>query len=347
MKNNHIIFIGSQNIGGLLDDGETMKNYMLSNALEKHGCLLHRIDVRNRPKRIYYLAKLFFLLVFARNYKIVMSSSPLVADSLLKVMKIFKWNGEKIYYWVIGGTYAKLCNEGTIGSEKYKDLHLIAVEGESMNIQLENEGFKNVMVLPNFKTIDYLPSLIKSKGKTSKFVFLSRVMPQKGVDYIIEASKKLEEQNINDFEVDIYGIIDPAYEEDFQNKIKNNKTVKYNGFLMLNENKGYDILASYDAMLFPTYWHGEGFPGIIIDAFISGLPVIASEWNLNTSLIKDKYNGMIIPVHNVDALASAMKGVITGEVDINTLSANAQKDVMKYDVDHVITKDLLKSLRII
>ena len=30
-------------------------------------------------------------------------------------------------------------------------------------------------------------------------------------------------------------------------------------------------------MLFPTYWHGEGFPGIVIDAFVAGLLVVATD----------------------------------------------------------------------
>ena len=172
-------------------------------------------------------------------------------------------------------------------------------------------------------------------------------MPQKGVNYIIDAAHSLVESGINDFIVDIYGRIDPSYETELHSKIKEDKNVEYKGFLMLNEKNGYDTLASYDVMLFPTYWHGEGFPGIIIDAFVAGLPVIASNWNLNTSLIKDNSNGVIIPVHDVSALAEAMKNVISGKTNINLMSKNAQKEAMRYDVNNVITNDLLRDLEII
>ena len=116
---------------------------------------------------------------------------------------------------------------------------------------------------------------------------------------------------------------------------------------MLDNSAGYDTLASYDVMLFPTYWHGEGFPGIIIDAFIAGLPVIATDWNLNSSLIQNGYNGMIIPVHNVDALVDSMRTIISETVDIATMSRNAQNDALKYEVNNVINKDLLERIELL
>ncbi len=347
MEKNRIIFIGSQNLGGLLDDGETMKNHMLSCALEKNIGVICRIDVRNRLQRYYYLLKLLVNLLFFRTSKIVLSSSPLPADRLLKVMKKLGWEGKNIYYWVIGGTFGSLIQEKKVEASSYRDLHNIIVEGESMKNQLESEGFTNVMVLPNMKKIDYIPKKEYNHHNPKRFVFLSRVMPQKGVDYILDASKKLKACGYANFVVDIYGRIDPSYEAAFKSKIQNADNVSYKGFLMLDNSAGYDTLASYDVMLFPTYWHGEGFPGIIIDAFIAGLPVIATDWNLNSSLIQNGYNGMIIPVHNVDALVDSMRTIISETVDIATMSRNAQNDALKYEVNNVINKDLLERIELL
>mgnify|MGYP002239410386 CR=1 FL=1 len=62
----------------------------------------------------------------------------------------------------------------------------------------------------------------------------------------------------------------------------------------MKEETGYRTLCRYDIMLFPTYWYGEGFPGIVMDAYIAGLPLIASDWNINTEVITEK-TGIIIP----------------------------------------------------
>lgn len=347
MDTQRIIFVGSQNLGGLLDDGETMKNYMLAKGLERCGCQLCRIDMRHRPQRFYYLVKYLYNIIFRKKSKIVMSSSPLVADKLFRLAKMFGWKGEDMYYWVIGGTFGNLCIENKINKNIYLDIRKIIVEGQSMQTQLESEGFQNVMVLPNMKEINYIPQKSFNEGHDKRFVFLSRVMREKGVDYIIEASKMLIESGVDSFSVDIYGRLDSKYKEILVQKLKSISNVQYKGFLMLDEKRGYDILSTYDAMLFPTYWHGEGFPGILIDAFIAGIPVIASDWNLNKYLIEDGVNGIIIPPHDSKALYGTMKSVIANEVNLKTMSENAQNSCLKFELKNVINLDLLKKINLL
>lgn len=85
-----------------------------------------------------------------------------------------------------------------------------------------------------------------------------------------------------------YGPIQEDYKKNFLSQVEMLNNVKYGGFLDLRDEKNYDILSEYDIMLFPTFWEGEGFPGILIDALIAGIPVIASDWNLNKYIIQDK-----------------------------------------------------------
>jgi glycosyltransferase involved in cell wall biosynthesis len=347
MGKQRIILVGSQNLGGVLDDGETMKNYMLAKGFEKCGCHICRIDMRHRPQRFLYLAKYLFCLLYFRNSKIVMSASPLVADKLFRLSRLLGWSGNNEYYWVIGGTFGTLIVDKRLSEDLYRPVKQIVVEGECMKEQLESVGFSNVMVLPNMKEISYVPKKEINERKDIHFVFLSRVMPEKGVDYIIEASRTLVSLGINYFSVDIYGRIDPKYKEILDEKLQKLPNVKYKGFLNLHDKVGYDILSSYDMMLFPTYWHGEGFPGILIDAFIAGLPVIASDWNLNKYLIKNGVNGLIIPPHDSIALSQAMKNVIEGKFDLKIMSANAQKECFNYDLNNIINTKLLKELNIL
>ena len=347
MKQTRIIFVGSQNLGGMQDDGETMKNYMLAKGFESLTCKVIRIDMRHRPKRYYYMVKYVWNLLFYRKSKIVMSASSLVAYKLFKIARMLLWSPQQQYYWVIGGTFGKLITEKTVQKDLYINMRQIVVEGQSMKDQLDAAGFNNVIVLPNIKEITYVPVKDYSNSPIKRFVFLSRVMPEKGVDYIVEASKQLCGEGITDFIVDLYGSISQDYKKYLAETTEGVSNVKYKGFLMLNGNAGYDTLATYDMMLFPTYWHGEGFPGILIDAFVSGLPVIATDWNLNTSLIMDGENGLIIPPHDSKALAEAMKQVINGEVDVRKMGRRAQGKCMNYDLNHVINKELLKELDII
>ena len=342
-----VILVGSQNLGGLLDDGETMKNYMLARELERHGCRVCRIDTRNRLKRVLYMIKYLYNLVVKRDSKIIMSASTFVAYKMFKIARCLGWKGNSLYYWVIGGAFGTKIEEKAIDKDVYLSLHKIIVEGTSMKKQLEQCGFNNVMVLPNFKDINYIPAVkAKQRDGITRFVFLSRVMPEKGVNYIVEATKLLINEGITSFKVDLYGTIDDAYHVVLNNAINDIDIVNYKGFLKLNEN-GYDALSSYDVMLFPTFWHGEGFPGIIIDAFVAGVPVIASDWNLNSSLIKNGEDGIIIPAHSSEALAKAMKDIIMGKINLEEMSIKAHESCMNYDSKHVVTKELLEELEIL
>lgn len=339
-----IIFVGSQNLGGLLDDGEVMKNHYLKMALKPYVSSICEIDVRNKPSRVLYLVKFLFNILFCRKSIVVMSSSPYVADSLFKIMRIVKWNSKQVYYWVIGGSFGKKMQDGEFNTAHYRDFASIMVEGSSMTEQLKQCGLQNVRRVPNFKEVSYLPEKRINLSAKTRFVFLSRIMAEKGCNYILEASNLLVDEGIKNFSVDFYGRLDNEYKDDFLKKVEGSDNLRYAGFLNLKENQGYDKLSEYDAMLFPTYWHGEGFPGIIIDAYIAGLPVIASDWNLNRDLVKDGETGLLINVHDSVALSRAMKRIIMKEVDIDNLSSNSQKEAMRYDLHNVVSKDLLTEI---
>ena len=100
-------------------------------------------------------------------------------------------------------------------------------------------------------------------------------------------------------------------------------------------------------MSFPTFWQGEGFAGIFIDAMISGLPIIATDWMHNKYFLKEGKSALFIPIHNANALAIKMKDCIQGKYDLYTMSQNCQKNAYNYDITNVITTELLKEIDIL
>ena len=53
-------------------------------------------------------------------------------------------------------------------------------------------------------------------------------------------------------------------------------------------------MKNYYALLFPTYYEGEGFAGTLIDAMAAGVPVIASDWRYNSEIVQDNRTGFLI-----------------------------------------------------
>ncbi len=133
-----------------------------------------------------------------------------------------------------------------------------------------------------------------------KFVFLGHVKPLKGIEELIAAGERLGEG----VSIDVYGpLMDGITEARFAGLTR----VRYRG--TIPPGTGVRMLQDYDAMVFPTFWPGEGYPGVVIEAFAAGLPVIATRWR-NIPEIVDETCGMLIEPRNVDALYEALQKLV-------------------------------------
>jgi glycosyltransferase involved in cell wall biosynthesis len=137
------------------------------------------------------------------------------------------------------------------------------------------------------------------------------------------------------------------FARNLQECVQTIRLLKELGVTVRFEKEGYDTLATYHAMLFPSFWRGEGFAGIFIDAFIAGLPVLASDWAHNAESITDGKLGIIYPVHNVVELTQTMEDCIDGKFDLEGMARNARKEAQKYQTNHALSEDYLKSIGLI
>lgn len=219
-----------------------------------------------------------------------------------------------------------------------KSFHKILVQGHYMKVQLNNVGLSNVEVLPNFKPIGELPAKRNRPTGGIKFVFLGRLIEEKGVGLLIDASRKLYEEYGKKFSVTFYGSQTNTYSQGYFDTLACDN-ISYGGFLNLKSKEGLEQLSEYDVMVFPTYFEGEGFPGVLIDAFKAGLPVIASDFHANPDVISNPALGVLVKPKDVDSLKSAMLGFIENPSRIPSMSMAVQKDVCKYDIDKVLNKE--------
>ena len=179
-----------------------------------------------------------------------------------------------------------------------------------------------------------------------KFLFFSRIIPEKGCDLIFDAIEKLCTSGFgNRFEVGFYGKIQDDYRKSFMESISHHQTnSSYHGILDGMNCETHVELAKYDVFLFPTFCTVEGFPGAIVDAFIAGLPVIASDWNMNGEIIRNGENGFLIPSKDADALAKRMQWFIEHPEFVVEKMANIQQEALQYDAKHILSKSFLEEM---
>ena len=341
-KKNKIILIGAIREGKVPNCGETMKNQLFIKRYKELFDEVKTIDTLNWQNRPWIILKVLFMLIFNQDASIVLSASTSVRYliNFLYYIPIHK----KVYFWVVGEGLSKAIDNGMYKIEALNKMKKILIQGQSMVQELKQKNVHNVCYIPNSKPIIFHPIIKQKSNGQFRFVFLSRIHPDKGVREIISASNLLMAKGYKNFIIDFYGNIEAKFKDEFLTLIAENNSIEYKGFLNLLTEGAYKELSQYDIMLFPTYWAGEAFPGVVIDANIAGVPIIASDWNQNKYVVRHRKTGIIIPPHNVDAIVTEMENFILGRYDLFEMKNNCNEYIQQYDYKKVLSRELFKQL---
>jgi glycosyltransferase involved in cell wall biosynthesis len=167
-----------------------------------------------------------------------------------------------------------------------------------------------------------------AKPRCRKFVFLGLVRWMKGIAELINAGERLPEGVV----VDVYGpFMDGVSEADFAG----HQRVRYRGVVPGGD--GDRVLSEYDCLLLPTYWVGEGYPGVILEAFGAGLPVITTKWMSIPELV-DFSCGIVIAPRNADALYRAMDQLYSDEALYARLREGVRERRELFDTDRWVDR---------
>ncbi|CAM4325368.1 glycosyltransferase family 4 protein [Gillisia limnaea] len=155
------------------------------------------------------------------------------------------------------------------------------------------------------------------------FVFIGRLVSEKGINELIKAFSKLHQSNpdcnllmVGPFEqeldpltpetLDIMqthpGIISVGYQQDVR-----------------------PYLAISDVLTFPSY--REGFPNVVMQAGAMNLPSIVTDINGCNEIISEGKNGLIIPVKDENALNSSMLNLLKNEELRSSLASRSRPEI--------------------
>lgn len=141
------------------------------------------------------------------------------------------------------------------------------------------------------------------RSQCRRFVFMGLVKPTKGIKEIICAGEQLDPT----ITVDVYGpLMNGIAERDFAGL----QVVKYCGVLPYEE--VIPALRAYDALLLPTYYRGEGYPSVIIEAYATGMPVITTKWRAIPEIV-DESSGILIHPKDSQELLLAMRRIVSDD----------------------------------
>ncbi len=237
----------------------------------------------------------------------------------------------ELYYVVIGGFLPNLLQKKAFYIKILSKFKALFVQTKNLEIELEQFGLNNIYQLTNLKRLEKIDEKdlsIHTENAISVCTF-SRVTNTKGIEDAIKgvylANKTLGSNLIN---LDIYGVIDKDYNGKFFELLSEySEMVHYKG--VVDYDKTVSVLKKYFVLLFPTFYHGEGFPGNIIDSFYSGLPIIATNWMYNSEIITENVNGFLVPINDPQAICNTLLNLyndrsLSHEIALNNLKKSRQ-----------------------
>lgn len=176
------------------------------------------------------------------------------------------------------------------------------------------------------------------------FIFVGRLVSDKGINELVEALKNL---NLN-FSLDLNPkllLVGPLETEldallpETLLEIENNSSIISAGYQ--DDVRPYFAIA--DALAFPSY--REGFPNVVLQAGAMELPSIVSNINGCNEIIENEQNGLIIPPKNTEQLQDAMMKLVTDKELYDHLKKNARSRIVQNYEQAVVWQAILEEYR--
>ena len=183
----------------------------------------------------------------------------------------------------------------------------------------------------------YLPSgVMEHRGASSvvRFVYVGQVSAAKGTDLLLTAADQLASETKEAFELHLFG--QAVGDVDLPDK-----AWLYSHGAVPNDQLTRQ-LRGFDVMVFPTVAKSEGHPGALIEAMLSGLPVVATDLPTIREIVTDGRAGILVPMGDSQALGRAMSKMLETDVR-HKLSSGAYAESAKIDAASVLPS-LAKSL---
>lgn len=155
------------------------------------------------------------------------------------------------------------------------------------------------------------------------FLFVGRIVKDKGINELVKAFGRLHEQFSNT-RLWLVG----SYEDNLDPISDEARIViaENDGIKAVGRKRGEDLLAYYaaaDCFVMPSY--REGFPNTVLEAGAMGLPSIVTDINGSREIIKEGENGMIVPPRDEDSLFCAMRRMVQTSEERNKMVLNARR----------------------
>jgi len=187
---------------------------------------------------------------------------------------------------------------------------------------------RDIFVIPNGIDLEKYSSMSKNSkqvnGKT--ILFVGRLHPVKGVQYLIEAMAIIH-QEMPDVKLIIVGEgIEREKLEALAKKLDLKECIQFAG--QVPQEKIPLFMQQGDVFVLPSL--SEGFPLVLLEAMACGLPIVATRVGGIPDILKDGINGYLVNTEKCDEISIKILILIKNEILWREISENNLLFVKKF-----------------
>jgi len=153
----------------------------------------------------------------------------------------------------------------------------------------------------------------ENKGRKSCFAFFGQLVDNKGLHVFLDAVDRLLNRGVGDFDIEIHGanldFASPSYREEIDQRLRKLKEKGFQGARIsgsYDHHRLPDLMSRADWVVVPSTWW-EIFGLVVSEAWMFGLPVIASDIGGLRERITHGKDGLLFPAGDVGRLADIME----------------------------------------
>lgn len=323
------------------DNGPGIKNKIIVEELIKKNIGIKIYNTLGRKNRVACFVGLFRLLLTERS--VILSVSEKGRYFYVPILALSqRLRKKRIVLLPAGGFLDVEIENMNKPFKRYfinflNSFEMIFPESIVLASGLHDIGVKNIEVLPNPRRTG-LYNRKKFDKSQVKIYFISSIKKDKG---IIDAINSVELLNKKDKNVTlhIYGRIQKGFEEEFENTLKDNTNCEYHGTLS-NKEVIETLATRADILVLPTYYFGEGLPGILVEAAIAKVPVIITNFKgIDAYFIHNK-NTLYVEKQNPKDLADKIEQLIEDDELRNKITTGITELSKQFDVENIVSRIL-------
>lgn len=207
--------------------------------------------------------------------------------------------------------------------------------GKSILINREKVSEEKIRVIYNGIKIDSVYQNKKDKEGNNKTIgFVGHLTKQKGVEYLLRATKELKEKK-EDFALKIIG---DGSERRSLEKLSQDLSIENFVYFVGHKENAWKYMQDLNVLVLPSLW--EGLPNVIMEAMAVGLPVVATSVGGVPELIKNNETGFLVGPKDPKALAEKIEHVLNfSEVEKKKMGENARRAVEeKFSIEKMVSE---------